>query len=395
MSDTLKQPIIWPGRTTDPATGKLATDHPESDQRVISDTIRSSWNMGADGFIANTNHFTVEQREGLLALLRWCNDPRHPMRREEAARRLQCSPELLYQLLTGKYRNPDRTPKQPSDEFMRRLREFLSLEAKRYALGRTEFVLTPTAKKMVTAFDLARESQTIVFIWGPSHIGKTWTAERHYAPNNNHGKTIYCRMKAASGLGGMVRAMAEAAVISDRSNTAALIERIKRASSPNTLWILDEVHLLAHTYRKSSFHNCMEVIREIFDETECGIALLFTILDDLKASSQKELIQLWRRGVHKVPLPLMPTKGDLAAILKHSGLDFPEKDLEATAGGVTEMPYEILRQLAKAQGLKAITERLRYAQKLAAKKDGKIAWANFVDAHLRIEKQAVPEPEWF
>ena len=155
------------------------------------------------------------------------------------------------------------------------------------------------------------------------------------------------------------------------------------------------MHLLANTYRKGSFFACMEVIREIYDETECGMALIFTILDDVKAASQKELQQLWRRGVHKVPLPDMPTKGDLTAILKHSGLEFPDKNLEVTVGGVVERPYEVLRQQAKVNGLKAITERLRYAKKLADRKNSKgIAWANFIDAHLRIEKQAQPEGEW-
>lgn len=355
---------------------------------------RGGWNFSADNIVINTAHFQPDERETLLSLFRWCIDPRHPIELGDAANRLGCSTQLIYQLLTGKYRNPDRTPKGPSNELIRRIREFLALEAKRFAGGKTEFVLTPTAKRIVTALDLARESQSIVFIYGPSHVGKTWTAELHYTPANNHGKTIYCRMKAASGLGGMVRAMAHAAGISDKSNTADLIQRIKNASSPNTLWILDEVHLLANTYRKGSFFACMEVIREIYDETECGIALLFTLLDEVKAASQKELQQLWRRGVHKVPLPAMPTKGDLAAILEHNGLQFPEKDLKITVGGIVDQPYEILRQQAKLNGLKAITERIRYARKLANKKAGPVGWQHFVDAHLRIQKQAIQEGEW-
>lgn len=373
----------------------------------MGDTVRASWNFSLDKIQQATAHFTTEERETLIAFYRWCIDPQHPLRRDEAARRVGCSGNLIYQLLTGIYRDPDEIDpetrriitkgalRHPSAELLQNIRQFLAVEAKRFALGETKFVLTPTAKKIETAFDLARESQSIVFIWGPSHVGKTWTAVHHYCPNNNHGKTIYCRMKAASGLGGMVRAMAEAAGISDKSNTAALIERIKRATSPNTLWILDEVHLLAHTYRAGSFHNCMEVIREIYDETECGVALLFTLLDSVKAASQKELQQLWRRGVHKVPLPLMPTKQDLAAILKHHGLEFPERQDVVTVRGITEQPYEILRQLAKAEGLKCITERLRYARKLAGKDGGRgIAWSHFVDAHLRIQKQATIEEDW-
>jgi DNA transposition AAA+ family ATPase len=370
-----------------------------------SDTVRASWNFSLDKIRQDTAHFTSDERETMIALFRWCIDPLHPMRREEAARRLNYSSAMLYQCLTGQYRDPDTKNderqivkkgalRHPPKDLIENIQSFLAVEAKRFALGETKFVLTPTAKKIVTAFDLARESQSIVFVWGPSHVGKTWTAVHHYVPNNNHGKTIYCRMKAASGLGGMVKAMADAAGISDKSNTASLIERIKRATSPNTLWILDEVHLLAHTYRKGSFHNCMEVIREIFDETDCGVVLLFTLLDDVKAASQKELQQLWRRGVHKVPLPLMPTKGDLAAILKHHGLEFPEKGAQITVRGVTEEPYEILRSLARTEGLKCVTERVRYARKLAGKDGGNIAWTHFVDAHLRIEKQARQEGEW-
>ena len=89
-----------------------------------------------------------------------------------------------------------------------------------------------------------------------------------------------------------------------------------------------------------------------------------------------------------------PTKGDLSAILKHHGLEFPDKDLTVMVGKVTESPYEVLRQQAKNNGLKAITERLRYAHRLAGKAGTGIGWTHFIDAHLRIEKQAIQEQEW-
>lgn len=361
------------------------------------DTVRASWNTSLDHIRANTGHFSPDEQEALIGLFRWCIDPRHPMRCEEAARRLGCSSNLLYQLLRGIYRNPDKSLRRPSAELIQKINQFLELERKRFEAGETQFVLTPTAKKFFTAAELARESQSPVFVVGPSHIGKTWAAE-HFTAANNHGRTFYARMEAASGLGGMVRRMAESAGISDKSNTAALIARVTRATTPNTLWILDELHLLAHTYRKSSFHNCMEVIRGIYDETHCGMVLIFTILDDVRAASQKELQQLWRRGVHKFFLPTMPTKGDLGAILQHNGMNFPDPKLKVTVGdggnAVTESPYEILRQLARRDGLKAITERLRYGRKLAGKGTGRLAWTHFVEAHLRIEGESVIEDEW-
>ena len=194
----------------------------------------------------------------------------------------------------------------------------------------------------------------------------------------------------------MMRTIASACGISaSKDSTESLKDRIKNALASDTILILDEMHLLKHTYRLNSFFSCVEDIRRIYDFKRCGMVLCWTNLEDLKNASQGELVQIWRRGVHKVALPVMPTKGDIEAILKHHGLEFPDKKLDVTVGGVTDFPYEILRQQARNQGLKAITERLRYAQKLAAKKDGKVGWSNFVDAHLRIEKQALPEPEWF
>jgi DNA transposition AAA+ family ATPase len=366
---------------------------PELPHRDDGNNVRASWPFSTDNIRVNTAHFAPEETEALIALFRWCIDELHPLRREDAARRLECSPELLYQLLTGKYRNPDKSLKRPSAEFMKRLRDFLALEAKRYAAAGSDFIVTPTAKKIFTACDLARESHTPVILYGPSQIGKTW-ALRHYQSHNNHGRTFMIELEAACGLGGMVRTAADASDISEKSCTTKLIDRLKKAWAPDTLIIWDEMHLLRHTYRLGSFFACIEVIRRLYDRCQCGMVLSWTNLSDLKNASQAELIQTWRRGVHRVGLPLMPTKADLTTILEHHGLEFPERKLEITVGSMVEQPYEILRQQAMNNGLKAITERLRYAQKLASKRNGKIAWEHFVDAHIRIEKQAVQEGVW-
>jgi DNA transposition AAA+ family ATPase len=365
---------------------------------VKSDTVRASWNFSLDRIRADTAHFPQEAQEALIALFLWCIDGRHPMRRSEAAARIGCSENLLYQLYTGSYRDPKtKEPRYPSDELLRHIADFLALEQKRYDAGTTEFVLTPTAQKIYTACDLARESQTPVILWGPSHIGKTWSF-RSYQQSNNHGRTILVELEAASGLGGMVRRLADASGISDRSNTASLIDRVKRAWNQNTLVIIDEVHLLKHTYRLGSFFACIEVLRRLYDHCRCGMVLSWTNIENLQNASQGELVQLWRRGVHKIALPLMPTKGDIKAILAHNGLDFPARDLTITVAArretIVESPYEILRQLAKRDGLLAITERVRYARKLATKTGDRLSWAHFVDAHLRVEKQAIAETEW-
>lgn len=386
----------------------ITTDLPPSRQgeeinpENVGLNTRASWRLSLDNIRSHIAPYSTEAKEALVSCFLWCNDHNHPVKLEDFAKRVGSSANTIYKIYTGKYIHPDtKATLQPNRELIENMHEFLDLEKKRYEAGETQLVETPTLKKIRTLCNLARESQTICFLVGPSHIGKTWALERSYTPNNNHGRTVYVRMEAASGLMGMVKAIASAVGISANSNTPDLIRRIKKAVTKDMLLILDEMHLLAYTYRKGSFFSCMEVIREIHDVTKCGMVLSFTILDEVKAASQKELQQLWRRGVHKLILPNMPTIPDLTAILEHSGLEFPGaelkvqvrfKDADGKSQSIEESPRELLRQVAKHEALLAVTERLRYAKKLARGQE--LNWSHFVDAHLRIAKQAEPSPDW-
>lgn len=370
----------------------MSEEHEEKEKALGG--IRSTWQFSGDVIQGGLAHCTPAARDTLVAAFRWCIDPAHPLALDDFAARVGYARSTLYKIFTGRHTNPDTGEKYdvPAD-LLKATREFLRLEQERFLGGRTEFIETPTARKIFLACDLGRESQTPVILWGPSHIGKTWALKR-YAQQNNHGRTYFVELEAASGVFGMVKVIAQACGISANSNMPDLIRRIRTALTPSTLLILDEVHLLHHTYQVKSFFKCIEVLRRIHDFTQCGMVLSWTILDNLKAASQGELQQVWRRGVHKVALPAMPTKGDLAAILKHAGLEFPEPKLEVTVKNITEQPYEVLRQVGKRDGLKAITERIRYARKLAGRTEKKLSWEHFIDAHLRIEKQSQQEGEW-
>lgn len=352
--------------------------------------VRATWNISADVVQEACAGYADDAREAMMAAFRWCIDPRHPVARKEFARRVGYDETTVYKFFTNRYLDAEtRQPMPPPERFLEGVRSFLRLEKERWEGGETLFVDTPTAKKIFEFFDLARESSSMAVMWGPSHVGKTWAAER-YQQENNHGRTIYCRMHAASGLGGMVRALATACGISDKCNTEALIGRIKRGLTEDTLVILDELHLLANTYRINSFFACVEVLREIYDQAACGMVLIWTRIDSLQGHSQRELQQVWRRGVHKLALPPAPTRGDVAAILRASGLTMPDRAETVTLGKVTERPAEMLRQVALNDGLKAITERLRYGRKLANRAGEPLAIRHMVKAHLMIAAKSTP-----
>ena len=89
--------------------------------------VRASWNYGLDKIAVKMNEagYPAELREEMTALFRWCNDPKHPMRREEVARRLECSGNLIYQIHCGIYKNP-------TADFLSKVRDFLATERRRY-----------------------------------------------------------------------------------------------------------------------------------------------------------------------------------------------------------------------------------------------------------------------
>lgn len=376
----------------------------EETQPNVGSQVRASWNMSLDQINENIHSYDPHLQQVLKSAFLWCIDAKHPVSKPEFARRIGRSDNFVYKIYTGKYVNA-RTgdPIEPGSGLADSIRQFLELEKERQDSGPREFVMTPTARRIWTHCDLARESQTPAWIIGPSQAGKTWALDA-YQDARNHGRTVKVRMQAASGLFGMVRRIASACGVSDRSNTPDLIGRIKKALSKDTLLIIDEMHELTFTYRAGSFFACTEVIREIYDEVQCGMILCGTYLLDSKVNEhrQAELEQLVKRGVHRLKLGC-PTTKDVASILDHHGLAFPSRDQRDAAVLVDsaghrqtheDRPYELLRQTVKRDGLKAITERIRYASKLANKRHQDLEWKHFIEAHLIIQSGGEVHDDW-
>lgn len=367
----------------------------------VGDNVRASWPFSLDSIRTNIAYMSPEAKELLVWAFTWCIDVAHPLRFDEFADRVGYSKSKFYKIFAGKDRHPTSDKEhaqfgqlmEPTSAILDALRKFRRLELERAKLGRAQFFKTPTAKKVFHACDLSRESQTPVILYGASQIGKT-EALKQYCIENNHGRTVLVELEAVSGLMGVLRAIAEKLGISPNANTPDLIARIKKALTPDMVLILDEVHLLANTYRKGSFFACMEQIRRIHDFSRCGLVMTFTMLgyDMAEKHRKRELEQIFRRGVHKLNLGDRPTTGDMTVVAEGWGLEMPARDLSFTIGSgqkaITEAPYAMLAQLAQENGLKAIIERFRYGSKLAGEAD--LTWEHIVKAHLMIAKNAQP-----
>lgn len=257
------------------------------------------------------------------------------------------------------------------------------------------FVSTDTSRKVNFNCDLARESRTPVFMQGASHIGKT-TALEKYTDANPH-NTYLITVTAGMGAKGLATAIAEAMDIATNGSVDALTRRIRKDLTRDKLLILDDFHVLTLSATPRGFLKCMELLRALYDADKCGMLFSTTDIDFGRISKEYKnaLHQLLRRGIHRPHLGLAPLKKDVKAILAAHGLSWPAKTLQCEAYGQTYRPATILHDLAKQAGLKSITERLRYALKLAARNTESITWHHLCQAQALVAtNDSIPTDDW-
>jgi DNA transposition AAA+ family ATPase len=372
------------------------------------DPVRSSWRLTPAQLQANISHCSEAGKEALYDTFMFCM--KENITRQEwltgvvkIARKTDANfkftDNLAYKIFHGKYRQGEKTgPRLDiSPDKLKAIQDWLKERrvARAHSLKLEDFVITPTAERVFGAVDVARESQTIVLLFGPPHIGKSWALE-YKSETVNHGRTPYVRFKANAGPQGMLESICMA-INQPLASKTVMMNAILNGLNKGMVLVLDEVHLLINTYTTTNFYNCFEIMREIHDRTGVGMLLSTTdyYRDELAKYRKSELGQLFRRGAHRVQLAKGPTEADVRLILKHYGLALPGRHLNVTVRGVTEQPYEFLRQLAEHHGLLAITERLRYARNWATSEKRPVTWEDVTRAHLTIKAQATrPKFGW-
>jgi DNA transposition AAA+ family ATPase len=386
---------------TPPAESALATTEREAltdaAKIIQGGNARASWRVSGDNLQKNLRHCTPAKKELVIWAFQWCVTEKIFL--DDFALHVGYDPKTIDKIITGVYRDPRSGALYDiPDKLAEGIERFRRLQLAEAKLGKIDFVPTPSSKRIWTGCELARESHTPVFLYGASHLGKTWGLE-YFSIHNNHGSSPMVRVPSSEGIGGFVRAIAAKVGVSVKGNTADIIDRIKGAITPDMLLILDEFHQLIHTYRKESFFACCEVLRSIYDHCNCGIIICTTNVFRTRIEQERKaaLEQLFRRGVHRVQLGDIVLVKDAKPIFEHHGLDWPAKSLAFEFPGLRapEKPLEILRFLAREQGLKAMTERIRYGRKFAAHAKEPLNWKHWTQAHLTIESNAtLPADDW-
>ncbi|MEI6169341.1 MAG: ATP-binding protein [bacterium] len=252
-------------------------------------------------------------------------------------------------------------------------------------------ISTDTSRKVAFNCDLARESRSPVFLTGASHIGKT-TALNKYRDTRPH-DTFLVTVTSGMGAKGLAVAVCEEIGVSSSGSLAMISRRLRKAVTRDMLIIFDDFHVLTLASTPRTFLSAMEFIRALYDSDQCGMLFSTTDIDFERITKEFKtaLHQLLRRGIHRPHLGSTPLQKDVRAILEAHGLKWPHKSILIDG----QRPFELISRLAQQTGLKGITERLRYALKIAAREASPVTWSNYLNAEKIVaSNSSAPKNDW-
>lgn len=263
-------------------------------------------------------------------------------------------------------------------------------------------VMTTTVREIHTVCRKAWDDRQVAFVFGQSHVGKT-EALVWFRDENNHGATIYVDLQGVTGVQDIYREFARALGISADVSPTKLQVRVHAALDKGNLVIVDEFHHITYAYQKGSSIRMVNAIKSIKDRTGCAMVICATDVGREEIESGKEaklLNQLWRRGVIKLQLPSALRVGDVRAVAKAQGLDFPEapkgkKDLwkELRAAHAEFAGLDVCERIAYGHGIKHLFAVIADGRKVAEKEQRALEWADVVEAQAIYDSLSNPKKE--
>jgi DNA transposition AAA+ family ATPase len=244
------------------------------------------------------------------------------------------------------------------------------------------FIPTELTAKIWKVCDAAREFQKIAFIFGDQQIGKTEALKAYRDTHaHHHGPTIYVRVPAGGALGSFLLALARPLRIGENLPATRLRERIKAACADRLLLIVDEAHTcIKEAGRSQNSVQTIDYLREIFDETQCGLVICSTnIFRDAmdRGPVEKILRQTRRRRLCALQLPNVPARADLNTFAAAYGLPpaaGPARDLET--------------RLIQTEALGMWLTLLRMGAKIATQRKTRLKWEHVLTAHAGLQQMA-------
>ena len=252
------------------------------------------------------------------------------------------------------------------------IRKYRHLVAERAKMASATFVETSIWERIRQTCDLALIHQMPAMIIGPSQIGKT-RALLEYRRRSQY-VVRYVRMPAAPGFRCALEAIADACGVTTRIPLGNLRRRIANALDERSLLMVDELHQLAISSGTGSAMKIVEYIRELHDDSGCGLVVCGTRAlehDLIQGPLKGWLEQFAERCIKRLELPNDLPWNDLMLVAET--YDLPE-------------PPGPVADLIRHMRMNRYVKLLALAGNLARKRDEALTWEHVTTAHTLITR---------
>lgn len=351
-------------------------------------------NLAGDIVEAGIRKHQPEYQEDLRWWWRYAGEKN--MSQADASRDLGVDAGTYSKVFRGEYRNEKGLLLAPPAKLLSRIRTLRDQERER-AAGRVRGrVMTPTVAEIHAVCKKAWTDQSVAFVFGESHVGKT-EALMWFRDENNHGATLYVDLQGICGVQDLYRAFARALKISPDTPIAKLMPRVYAAIDKTNLILVDEFHHITYAYQKGGAVRMINALKSIKDRTGCAMVICSTNVgrdefDEEKGQEAKLLKQLWRRGVIKLQLPDALRVGDVRAFVEAYGLPFPEapdsgddtwKALRAAHPRFEGL--DVVERIAYSHGVKHLISVFKDGNIIAGKRNRELRWSDVNAAQAKYD----------
>ena len=277
-----------------------------------------------------------------------------------AAKMKSYDKNTLYQLFRGSY-GVYRDGKLSSwSNIIKTIREFKKIEIEEAKKKNVGIIETEVKQAVWRCCDAALNDGMVSFIYSNTQIGKS-TCLKAYQREHNHGQTIYIEMGSGWTRARFVRELARKFGNGVKATKAwALEDAIFDTLTRRNLLIVDEFHKALTTTGDRQQRTVLEFIRDIRDQTGCGLVLCATKvgMENFETGTNRLTFnQLIGRSIIKAVLPDHPPVRDLNLIARSFGLPNPAGEDLRRVKDLVRTTFGLSRFFAYLQKTYAITKK--------------------------------------
>lgn len=259
-----------------------------------------------------------------------------------------------------------------------KIRSYQKVIALKGTVTLAKFAENRVTKQVDWVLDYALGASKPVMLLGEAGVGKTY-AVKHWAAENNHGRSVLIEALPIGGAKGLLRQIADKVGANKGMSTGPMLEAVVRAFNPTRILIVDEIQHHIPVSRGAR-PQALEMVRRIQDLSGCALAYIGTTRVEKDIQGIDYMFeQLLGRTGRPFYLPNDLQAEDVRPIVRQF--------IERPTVNFLELCTTFANDRALGR-LRYLTDMLMFASRLASKRGDKLTEEYVLAAHQKREQKA-------